>query len=203
MPLHELTLIDKAGFERTSDNVLELITGTGTDPRPRLRVDVAQTGFWEGRIFRSFYDAALPAGQTAVMRFTADRDFLLHEQTFNIAVGYCKFTAVLGGTPGGVFTDIPQIGVNRMANRPSPEYTPGCVLAVGGTHTGGTTVEAAYLKTVGNSQQASTITSSLTSERGLPAGVYYLKVANLGNDTAVGVYNLVWEEYAPMSPLIY
>lgn len=203
MPLHELTLIDRAGFERTSDNILELITGTGVDPRPRLRVDVEQTGFFEGRIFRSWYEASLPAGQTAHMRFVATKDFIIHKQSFVIAVGYCRFSALTGSTPSGAWTNTPRIGVNRMSNRPLPLYEATCSLQIGGTSTGGTEVEVELLKSAGNSQQSQTVGGPFGSSRGLPAGEYYLRVQNLGNDTATGIYSLEWEEWMPRSSALY
>ncbi len=140
MPLHSLILAE-GHREYSSDIPREIITGTGADPRPRMRVDVGQTGFWEGRMFRTFYEFNIAAGQTAVVRFVAVEDFILHKQELMLDGGWLRFSAVLGGTAGGTFTAAQTIGLNRMSNRPVPNHEPLSGFSTGGTHTGGTEVE--------------------------------------------------------------
>ena len=46
----------------------------------------------------------------------------------------------------------------------------------------------------GATAQQATVGGTQASERGLPAGSYYLRLENVTNNTATGVYALVWEE---------
>jgi hypothetical protein len=142
-------------------------------------------------------------GATAVLRFTAPVEFILHEQSFNLVQGYCRFSASAGGSAGGSWTPIPVIGKNRMLSRPQPYYEAQCSIDTGGTHTGGTEVEVVRLRTSGNSNFASTVGGGVGSERGLPAGTYYLRFQNLESDTAIGVYTLMWEGVLPRSERLY
>lgn len=203
MPLHSLILAEGPIREYSSDFPRELITGTGADPRPRMRVDVGQTGFWEGRMFRTFYEFSIGVGATAVVRFVAVEDFIIHKQHLTVDDGFLRFSAALGGTAGGTFVAAPTIGMNRMANRPVPNHEPLSGFSTGGTHTGGTEVEVVRLKASGATAQAASVGETADSARGLPAGTYHLRFQNLGNGTLTGVYTLEWEEWKPRSPIIY
>lgn len=184
-----------------SDIPVELVTGTGVDPRPRLRVDAAQTSFFEGREFRSYIELNIPAGSTTVVRFTAPQDFILHNQTLMLDDGFVRMSAATGGAEGGSWSALPVIGKNRMASRPTPLYAAVCSLSTGGTHTGGTEVEVIRLKTSGATGQAQSV-GAVSAERGLPAGVYYIRFQNLGSGATTGVYSLFWEEVQPRSSVI-
>lgn len=177
----------------TFDSADPLITSA---VKPRLRVDVAETSFFEGREFRSFLEFNIAAGQTQVVRFTATKDFILHEQTLSIESGVLRMAAIAGdGTPGGTFNvALPIIGKNRMSERPLPYYEATTTIATGGTHTGGTEVEVVRLLTANATAQQSTVGGSVASERGLPAGIYYIRLQNVGSGAVVGVYSLFWEE---------
>lgn len=199
MPLHELTLIDRAGFERTSDNILELITGTGSDPRPRLRVDNSQTSFWEGREFRAFYEFNIASGQSAWLRFTVPGDIILHGRDITIVEGKLRFSQSTGDTPAGVWTARPVYPVNNMSDK--PVYSTFMVAEGGGTASGGTERDVMILETP-SSGQAQTVRAEI-AELGLAAGTYYAKFQNTGTGTLRGLYKVHWEERASRSPLIY
>lgn len=167
-----------------------------SETKPRLRVDVAETSFFEGREFRTFLELNIAAGATQVVRFTATKDFILHEQTLSIESGSLRMAAIAGnGTPGGTFNvALPIIGKNRMTERPLPYYEATTTIATGGTHTGGTEVEVVRLSTSNATAQQSSVGATVASERGLPAGTYYIRLANVGSGAVVGVYSLFWEE---------
>lgn len=199
MPLHELTLIDRAGFARTSDNILELITGTGSDPRPRLRVDNSQTSFWEGREFRAFYEFNIASGQSAWLRFTVPGDIILHGRDITIVEGKLRFAQSTGDTPAGVWTARPVYPVNNMSDK--PVYSTFMVAEGGGTASGGTERDVMILETP-SSGQAQTVRAEI-AELGLPAGTYYARFQNTGTGALRGLYKVHWEERAARSPLIY
>jgi len=52
----------------------------------RLRVDVAQTSFFEGREFRSFYEFNIPSGQSTTVRVVSPINFVLFEQVLSVVV---------------------------------------------------------------------------------------------------------------------
>lgn len=167
-----------------------------SETKPRLRVDVAETSFFEGREFRTFLELNIAAGATQVVRFTATKNFILHEQSLSIESGSLRMSAVAGdGSPGGTFNvALPIIGKNRMTERPLPYYEATTTIATGGTHTNGTEVEVMRLSTSNATAQQSSVGATVASERGLPAGTYYIRLANVGSGAVVGVYNLFWEE---------
>lgn len=161
----------------------------------RLRVDQGQTGFFEGREFRSFIELNIAAGNNIVLKFVSPVDFILFEQRLVIDAGSCKLTASTGGTEGGTFsTSLPIIGKNRMASRPTPFYTAQATIVTGGTYTGGTAVEVVRVVAANATAQQQSVGSGQDSSRGLPAGTYYLKFENFGSGSVTGVYSLAFEE---------
>lgn len=163
----------------------------------RLRIDAAQTSFFRGRQFRSYLEFSVASGTTQIIKFTSAVDFVLFDQTLTVNDGDCRFAAITGASDATAFnTSISVIGKNRMAigsNRES-NYASQVTLATGGTITGGTEVEVFRVKTASATAQQSTVGGSQESERGLPAGTYYLKLQNMGAGTMTGVYYLWWEE---------
>lgn len=162
-------------------------------PGRRLRVDVAQTGFFLGTEFRSFYEFSIPTGQSHVIKFTSPVNFILFQQNLTVDAGGIKYTAEIGGTEGGTFTALPVVGKNRMSVRPQPYYAAQATIGYGGTATGTTVVDLARIVTSGATAQQVTV-GGTSDERGLPAGTYYVRLTNLSNSTATGVYSLFWEE---------
>lgn len=199
--LHRLTLADRTGQERLADGGFprELITGTGADPRPRLRVDSSQTSFWENREFRSFYEFNIAAAQSVWLRFTTPVDLILHGRDITIVEGKLRFAQVTGGTPSGVWTASSVFPVNNMSDRPA--YTSQMVAEGGGTLTGGTERDIMILETP-SSGQASTIRAEI-AELGLAPGAYYAEFRNTGNGPLRGLYKVHWEERQVSSPNIY
>lgn len=160
----------------------------------RLRVDVSQTGFFLGTEFRSFYEFSIPTGESRVIKFTSPINFILFAQSLTVDAGGIKYSAETGGTEGGSFTALPVVGKNRMPTRPLPYYAAQATIGVGGTVTGTTVVDIARISTAGATAQQITVGGQTSDERGLPAGTYYIRLANMSNGTSTGVYSLFWEE---------
>jgi len=165
------------------------------DRMPRLRVDSAQTGFFEGREFRSYYEFSIAAGATARLKYTANTEFILFNQTLTVDAGGIRFTAVAAATEATAFSSaLPIIGKNRMLERLQPYYNAANTIHSGGTYSGGTVVEVVRVVASQSTAQESTVGGLIADERGLPEGVYFLNLENISNGTATGVYSLFWEE---------
>lgn len=180
-----------------------LITDRG-GPSQRLRVDPGQTGFFAGRMFRTYTEQIIPvAGPSVQFRFVAPVDFILWSQILTLLQGAIRLQIFTAGTPSGVWTELPIIGINRMAERPSPYYTPLCTVATGGDFTGGTEVDRMLVRASSNlGNQGSQNVGGETTERGLPAGTYYGRLSTLTGgasvvDAAQLIYSLFWEERVP------
>ena len=194
-PIHFETLIDSrsSSFERV-DLSPDLYTSDREGFR-RLRVDAGQTGFFEGREFRTFHELSIATGTSVYIRFISPIDFIIFEQSLTLDAGSVRFTALLAPTPGGTYsTPLPVIGKNRMVTRKSPYYTSQVTIDTGGTATGGTIVELFRVVAANATAQQQTVLGAASTERGLPAGTYYLRLENIGNSTATGAYSLLWEE---------
>lgn len=175
---------------------LDLITGTGVVPRPRLRVDPADTAFFEGRQFRTYHEFNLASG-SVWLKFVSPIDFIVKSRVLSIVQGNIRFAVSTGGTESGTWTAKNTFPVNAMANRPA--YTQQILVSTGGTVTGSSERDVQLLET-GTSQAASV--ESQAAESGYEAGTYYVEIRHTGG-TARGVYSVIWEEYQPRSPEVY
>lgn len=167
-----------------------LITGSSADTG-RMKVDVAQTGFFEGREFRMSYEFDIASGANQVLKFSATSDFILWEQRIEVDEGFLIYTPTIDpATATGFVTTVPQYGKNRMSV--APVVTNTVTVTTGGTITGGTVVETARIKVANASGQQQSVGGVASSERGLPAGDYYLMLHAEGSITR-GVINLIYE----------
>lgn len=180
-----------------------LISGGGiAGISPRIRVDPGQTGFFAGRMFRTYIETVIPvAGPAVSFRFTSSKDFILWTQLLELTQGALRLEVFTGAvTPSGSWTQLPIIGVNRMAERPTPLYVPVATAETGGSFTGGTAVDLILIRSGSNQgSNSSQNTGGERSERGLPAGTYYGRLSTLTGgvavaDAAQGIYSITWEE---------
>lgn len=177
----------------------DLLTDGGYGESARLRVDTGQTGFFAGRMFRSFIKAVVPvAGPALSFRIISPVDFILWSNELTLTQGAVDMDLYVGATPSGTWTTAPIIGVNRMLSRPQPYYTPTVAVEYGGAFTGGTLVDPVPVRTAAGNQNADNI-SSASLERGLPPGTYYGRISTMSgglqvNDDAHLTYKPLWEE---------
>lgn len=161
-------------------------------PNQRLRVDVAQTGFFAGREFRTWKEWTAATTATYVVKIVSPVNYILFELIADIEEGSLRCETVIGGTEGGTFAETFFIvGTNNMSSRPTPFYTPQLVATAGGTLTGGTVVDVFRAKTSGNTNKASSVGGGGGSERGIPAGTSYLRFTLSG---VIGTMSTRWEE---------
>jgi len=180
-----------------------LITDRGGSSQ-RIRVDPGQTGFFAGRMFRTYTEQVIPvAGPSVQFRFVAPVDFILWSQILTLLQGAVRLQIFTGATPSGSWTELPIIGVNRMSERPQPYYTSVCTVATGGDFSGGTEVDRLLIRAASNTgNQGSQNVGGEVTERGLPAGTYYGRFSTLTGgiapvDAAQLMYSLNWEERTP------
>lgn len=172
--------------------------------RARVKVDVAQTGFEQGRQYRISYEFDIPNGSSRVIKFDSPIDFILQGQNLAVDDGAVLFRAFRSADVtdnGGFVTIIPVIGINIMSI--ADPYVGQVTLSTDGTITPDTpppgvlslAVETIRLRSPTASGQRTTIGETIGDERGLPAGSYYLEFTNIAaSGAATGVYSLRWEE---------
>ena len=173
----------------------------GQEEYGRLRVDVAQTGFFKGREFRTFKEISVASGATAVMRITVPVNTILQSVSLFLDAGSIKLRTVSGGTPTGTFTEaMPIIPKNTMTGGafpapPLPLYMAQNVVESGATAlTGGVDIDVLRLVVANASGQASSVGAAIDDSRGVGPGTYYWVFNNFGTGTATGVFSSFWEE---------
>lgn len=156
----------------------------------RLRVDVGQTGFFEGREFRAAIDKTAPY----TLKLVAPIDFVLQLQALLSHDGIATFSAYTEqqvSSESAPFNDVidtlPNNGMSTV-----PEYTPQITIMGGGAIVlDGVQVPREFIKvkTATSTAQQSTVGGNSIKERGLPANTYYLVFT--GTDYS---YRLIYEE---------
>lgn len=173
----------------------DLLTDGGNGPNRRLRVDVAQTGFFAGREFRTFKEFSIATSATYTIKVVVPLNAILFAQGVELDAGSLRITNATLGTEGGTFSEtLPVIGKNNMSERPTPLYTPQITFTAGGTHTGGFVFDIHRVVAATATAQQFTVGAVTADERGVAAGTYYVKYENIGNATATGTLWFFWEE---------
>lgn len=171
----------------------------------RIKVDVAQTSFFEGREFRTFKELNIAVGATLVIKVNSPVNTVVFGFGFDLDAGWMRCALKTGGTEGGTFNGpLPILAVNSMSAGsdhrddfgPNQDqvYSPVITMSSGGTHTGGVEHNVIRAKVGGNSQSASSTGVAPTDETGMPAATYYICITNLGNEAVTGVFRARWEE---------
>lgn len=185
----------------------DLMTQAETPNFRRLRVDVGQTGFFAGREFRTFREfdqptlgTQIPSGQRVLVRAIVPLNIILESLEVRGDNGQVRITTFSGGTPTGAFVNnLPIIPANGMSSNPG--YTPLVTIAATAAGlpavvaiTGGTNLDVIRLKIENSTGAAATVGDQNDSQRGLPAGTYYILVENIGTGVFEGTIKARWEE---------
>lgn len=169
----------------------DIYTST-TERFRRLRVDVAQTSFFEGREFRTFKEWPVATTGGYVIQVVVPVNIILFSLGIQLEAGEARIETVVGGTPAGIFDEVlPKIAANTMSEVPTPAPTSQVLLTAGGTHTGGVVIDVLRAKTSGNSNFAQSVGGSITDERGVGLNTYYFRITLT---EAIGVFKARWEE---------
>lgn len=169
----------------------DLLTSAREGTR-RLRVDLGQTGFFEGREFRAFYEYSVPSGQSAYLRATVPLNIILFSTSLTLDAGKMRMTLRVGGTEGGTWSPVAVFPKNNMTDR--PDYAGQVQIESGGTHSGGTLLDVVRLLSESAGNRATTVGGQVADERGVGPGVYYYRLENIDGQTANGVFSAFWEE---------
>ena len=167
----------------------------------RIRVDLAQTGFFEGREFLTFKELYIPRNQTVMMRINVPVNTILQSVGITLVAGSVKLRTVSGGTPVGSFaSNLPIIPKNTMTGTefpapPMPLYVAQNTINYGATGlTGGVDIDVIRLVVANASGQASSVGSVQDDSRGVGPGTYYWVLQNFGSGSATGVFSSFFEE---------
>lgn len=191
-------VVSHAGYEYHSMLPRALVTGSGSDPRPRLRVDNAQTSFFENRQFRMYHEFTLAAGTSVWLRWASTIDFNVLGRDVILNTGQMRYALYSGGTPSGVWTAKTLYHVNNYAD--APPYSTHVTVSTGGSLSGGTELDI-MLANAGTGGNSSSATVGLL-EVSLAAGTYYVEIRNTGSQSCTGMYRVYFEEFAANSPII-
>ena len=157
----------------------------------RIQVDVGQTGFFQGREFRTLYEFSVASGATSIIKFVTTNNFILQQFVAELWTAELRVELLSGGTEGGTFsTSLPIM----RSNEPVTDYTSVTAITAGGTHTGGTVKDLLQLYAVSNPAKGSATEGGSDASLGFVAGTYYIKLQNINSVTATGLLKIRWEE---------
>lgn len=153
----------------------------------RIRVDVAQSGFFAGRMGEISRKMTTPIN----FRFTCPVPFILHNQELVVSDGDIEMYAWHSSdvTASGTWTPVPVWRCNEF----DTSYALQTTIASGGAlvvDNANLYRDYIHVKTAGATAQRSTVSSSNTDKRYHKAGTYYIQFSGTG----AGSYHLVWEE---------
>lgn len=165
----------------------------------RLRVDEAQTSFFEGREGRCFHELSILSGATYVIKAVVPVDTILFDLEVAIGTGALTIKTYRGGTEGGIFSTavsvLPKNAMISAKNRYSPNYTLQTTLSAGGTYSNdGTYLDIIRIKAASATAQQSSVSGGTYAERGVSPATYYFTFTNTSNETATGTFRAWWEE---------
>lgn len=183
-------------YTRGPDGIIRAVEGTGaTDQENRLPVDVGQTGFFEGREFRTFRRLSIPTESEILIRATVPLNIILYRLQVELIQGQIELISEVGGTPSGTWTSGPTVFPrNTMTEVPDPVPTAQVVLEEGGTVSGTTELDVVMAKTSDNSNFAGSVGGSIGDERGISPDTYYIRIVNTDSVDAIGVLHAYWAE---------
>lgn len=165
----------------------------------RVKVDLAQTGFFTGREYRSFKELNIAAAAIYVIKVVVPMNVILLGLELEVDDGWARMATLVGGFEGGVYGEtLPKLNRNNMAVGPDREAVIASQLLItaGGTHTGGTELDVIRLRTSTATGSATTVGLAANDERGIAAGTYYFRFTNLGAGAITGMFRVRWEERA-------
>lgn len=160
----------------------------------RIRVDVGEASFFEGRQFRIAHEFAVDQNDRQVIKVDIGADTILTRSETSVDQAGVRYYIAVGGTPSGTFDQpITVIPKNTMSD--AGAYTSQMAFNWGGDITGEDDSIVARVR-VGNSNQRGTSVSGDLQARGFGASTVYLVIEPLDGTsaTAMGVLYLEWEE---------
>lgn len=155
----------------------------------RFRVEPGQTGFFEGREFQTFKEFSLAGQASLTIKAQSLVPVILQRFEIDVFTESVRVEWREGGTETAEFTDpLPVFRTNETKAFP---YQSQITLTANGTQTGGTLLDVLEIGTGQKGVSAINVGNSLL---GFAAGVWYIRIKNLTNQTARGAFKARWEE---------
>ena len=184
---------DGTHAERIEAYPPKVLMTDGNGSYARLRVDVGQTGFFAGREFRVLKELSIASGATQVLKIVSPIDSILYAFNVELTLSQLRIELVAGGTESGTFNGvITPLKTNQMTTASS--YASQVTFATGGSHTGGTVIDAFDIVSGSNVNKAIVQQVDENQPLGFSAGTYYIRMHNTDGATANGFLKLRYEE---------
>ena len=184
---------DGTHAERIEAYPPKVLMTDGNGSYARLRVDVGQTGFFAGREFRVLEELSIASGATQVLKIVSPIDSILYAFGVELTLSQLRVELVAGGTESGTFNGaITPLKTNQMTTASS--YASQVTFATGGSHTGGTVIDAFDIVSGSNVNKAIVQQVDENQPLGFSAGTYYIRMHNTDGATANGFLKLRYEE---------
>jgi len=151
--------------------------------------------FNEGRQYFTFRDVSIAQGATLVIKVVITSDTVMRDFFVDMVTSNTRVEIVSGGTEGGTFNS--PLTIQRTNNISSvPARVSTTTMTTGGTLTGGTVLDKFLLYAGNNANQSTAQHGGEAFPVGFPAGTYYVRIVNIGNTTATGLFKARWSEDA-------
>ena len=184
---------DGTHAERIEAYPPKVLMTDGNGSYARLRVDVGQTGFFAGREFRVLEELSIASGATQVLKIVSPINSILYAFGVDLTLSQLRVELVAGGTESGAFNSaITPLKTNQMTTASS--YASQVTFATGGSHTGGTVIDAFDIVSGSNVNKAIVQQVDESQPLGFSAGTYYIRMHNTDGATANGFLKLRYEE---------
>lgn len=184
---------DGTHAERVEAYPPRVLMTDGNGQYARLRVDVGQTGFFAGREFRVLKELSIASGATQVLKIVSPINSILYAFGVELTLSQLRVELVVGGTESGTFNGaITPLKTNQMTTASS--YASQVTFATGGSHTGGTVIDAFDIVSGSNVNKAIVQQVDESQPLGFNAGTYYIRMHNTDGATANGFLKLRYEE---------
>jgi hypothetical protein len=176
----------------------------------RLQIEEGQTGFFEGRCFRSLVKIRLSRGGIVSYKFSCIEAFILEQLRFAISSGNYEVhiwssdnveEKVISSTPVPIFNK--NLSDERRTDYAGPGgfYESKATITTGGTIT---VIDPTQFRdyvemaSPGLTCQKVTAEAGTSTYRYLPAGAtFFLEIVNIGKKSCRGVVDIQWEERPP------
>lgn len=184
---------DGTHAERVEAYPPKVLITDGNGSYARLRVDVGQTGFFAGREFRVLKELSIASGATQVLKIVSPINSILYAFGVELTLSQLRIELVAGGTESGAFSSvITPFKTNQMTT--ASDYVHQATFATGGSHTGGTVIDAFDIVSGSNVNKAIVQQVDESQPLGFSAGTYYIRMHNTDGATANGFLKLRYEE---------
>ena len=165
--------------------------GDETWAQTQYAMSPAERAFQGGYIFFATHEFSVPAASpgTTVIKVVATKNTIVRQLTVDVTDGELNFQLVSGGTEGSAF-DEPITIFPANATTICPQRESGVTMTNGGSQSGGIIIDE-FFATGQGSQTTGNI--ALEAPLGFAPGTFYLRLVNVGDGPATGVFRARWE----------